>query len=170
MLSSECSVQGKENGITCISPLIHRQPHRGRARLKALLEGRRQWSTNSPVPFMRFIQRDTNDRPLHGLIYGVRRPEEQLCRDRGRLHFPSASDAPCFLLCPRQICRVLSLPCVPWWLISMYFSDCQNFFVFKSLEHPQNLGFFSLWSWTDVEGEEPTMANFIFHPEPWPCH
>lgn len=121
MLSSECFAQGKENGIRCVSPLIHRQPHRARVRLKTVLEGRRQWSTNSPVPFMRFMQRDRNDRPLHGLIYVVRRPEEQLCQDRGGSHFLIVSDAPCFLQCPgRQICCVLS-PCLQWWLINIYF-------------------------------------------------
>ena len=143
MVSCKCFVQGKENGIRCIPPpptpsLIHHQSHRARmGRLKTLLEGGRQWTINSPVPFMHLMQRDRNDRPFHGLIYAVRRFEEWLCQNRGKPHH---------LGCP--LLSALSWTNLPCTLSSLfiviayyYFCKCQNFHFFKSFEYLQNLSF-----------------------------
>lgn len=171
MVSCKCFVQGKENGIRCIPPptpaLIHHQSHGARmGRLKTLLEGGRQWTINSPVPFMHLMQRDRNDRPFHGLIYAVRRFEEWLCQDRGKPHHlgcPLLSA----LSCTNLPCTLSSLFIV---IAYYYFCKCQNFTSSNLLSTSRISASKSSWNWTDADSEETTMANLIFHAEPQPCH
>lgn len=85
MLSSECFVQGKEGGIRSMSLLNTLSAPQGQdEKIKDTFGGEKAVNHQFAHSFMRFKQRDRHDRPLHGLIYEVRRLEEWLCQDRGR--------------------------------------------------------------------------------------
>lgn len=142
MVSCECFVQGKENGIRCIPP-PHLPPNtpsvpQGQdGKIKDTFGGRKAMNHQFTSSLHASHAKDRNDRPFLGLIYAVRRFEEWLCQDRGRPHHPG-----CPLL---SAWSWTNLPCPLSSLFTViaycYFCKCQNFHFFKSFEYLQNLSF-----------------------------
>lgn len=172
MLSSGCFVQGKEGGIRSMSLLNTLSAPQGQdEKIKDTFGGEKAVNHQLAHSFMHFKQRDRHDRlsvawfmksgdlrsgsakteggPFSNLL---ELPPLAFCS------FPDAST----LRSLSQVYSGASLTSVSKSVRTSTFSDLLN-----TLRTSVSS---SLWSWTDVEGEEPTMANLIFYPEPWPCH